>query len=198
MGAVAEYFDNIKSAVLTTLDGLRITTRHLWTQKPITVQYPEVKVEELLPERYRGFLVNEIEICTGCMVCAKDCPIDIIHIEVEKDEATKERIIYRYDIELYKCMFCGLCTEHCPTGSIHFTPRFEGATRNMGQLYHHFVDRPRPIYKNPKGAEGEPAKAEAKPAPVKTDPKPEAAKADAKPAPAKKPAPASSDEEAAS
>jgi formate hydrogenlyase subunit 6/NADH:ubiquinone oxidoreductase subunit I len=150
MSAVAAYFGNIKEAIVTTLVGLGITSRHLWTQPPSTVLYPEVPVEKLLPERYRGFLVNEVEICTGCKLCAVVCPIDVIYIEVEKDEESGTRILTRYDIDLGRCMYCGLCLEPCPTGSIHFTPQFEGATSNLGDLYRAFVDKPMPIYKNPK------------------------------------------------
>ncbi len=150
MGAVAKYFRNIADAVSTTLTGLKITTRHLWTVKPSTVLYPEVEVEKELPERYRGFLVNEVEICTGCLACARACPIDIIYIDVEKDEETKERTLTRYDIDLGKCMYCGLCLEPCPTGSIHFTPQFEGSSGYLGDLYREFVDTPLPVYKNPK------------------------------------------------
>ena len=155
MGAVAKYFSNIRDAVSTTLEGLKVTTRHLWTQPPITIQYPDVNVEATLPERYRGFLVNEVELCTGCLLCARACPIDIIYIEVERDAETKERILKRYDIDLGKCMYCGLCLEPCPTGSIHFTPRFEASTTHLGSLYHSFVEGPAlPIYKNPKAPGG--------------------------------------------
>ncbi len=182
MGAVAKYFTNIKDAVLTTVEGLKITSRHLWTEKPYTIQYPEVKVEEALPERYRGLLVNEVEICTGCKLCAKDCPIDIIYIDVEKDEDTGERMLLRYDIDLGKCMYCGLCTEHCPTGSIHFTPRFESSTRYLGDLYHSFVDTPRPIYKNPKAPKppkpaepGKPSAQAESEKPTQAEPEPPAA-----------------------
>jgi NAD(P)H-quinone oxidoreductase subunit I len=155
MGAVSSYFANIRDAVVTTLEGLKITSRHLWTQPPITIQYPDVDVEATLPERYRGFLVNEVELCTGCALCAKACPIKIIYIDVERDEATKERLIKRYDIDLGKCMYCGLCLEPCPTGSIHFTPRFEAATTNLSSLYHQFVERgAQAIYKNPKAPGG--------------------------------------------
>jgi formate hydrogenlyase subunit 6/NADH:ubiquinone oxidoreductase subunit I len=150
MGAVAKYFGNIKEAVVTTLEGLKVTGRHLWTVPPSTVLYPEVEVEKDLPERYRGYLVNEVEICTGCKLCAVVCPIDVIYIEVEKDEESGTRILTRYDIDLGRCMYCGLCLEPCPTGSIHFTPQFEGATSNLGDLYRSFVDKPMPIYKNPK------------------------------------------------
>jgi formate hydrogenlyase subunit 6/NADH:ubiquinone oxidoreductase subunit I len=151
MGAVSEYFGNIRDAVATTLTGLKITSRHLWTVQPITTEYPDVDVEAKLPPRYRGLLVNETELCTGCMLCARACPIDIIYIEVEKNEETKERFLTRYDIDLGKCMYCGLCVEPCPTGSIHFTPRFEASTGYLGDLYHRFVEgEPRPVYKNPK------------------------------------------------
>src|SRR5690349_21871329 len=33
--------------------------------------------------RYRGFLHNDIERCSGCRYCADVCPIDCIHIETE-------------------------------------------------------------------------------------------------------------------
>ncbi len=150
MSAVAQYFTNIKEAVVTTITGLKITSRHLWTVKPSTVLYPEAPVEKQLPPRYRGFLVNEVEICTGCKLCAVVCPIDVIYIDVEKDEESGLRIMSRYDIDLGRCMYCGLCLEPCPTGSIHFTPQFEGATYELGDLYRKFVKEPAPIYKNPK------------------------------------------------
>ncbi|MDP6668505.1 MAG: NADH-quinone oxidoreductase subunit I [Candidatus Krumholzibacteria bacterium] len=150
MSALARYFSNIRDSVSTTVEGLKVTTRHLWTVKPTTVLYPEVDVEASLPERYRGFLVNEVEICTGCQLCARACPIDVIYIELEKNEETKERFLTRYDIDLGRCMYCGLCVEPCPTGSIHFTPQFEGARHNLGDLYRRFIDEPLPVYKNPK------------------------------------------------
>ena len=150
MSAVAAYFGNIKEAIVTTIVGLKITSRHLWTQPPSTVQYPEVPVEKLLPERYRGFLVNEVEICTGCKLCANVCPIDVIYIDVEKDEESGVRTLTSYDIEFGRCMYWGIGLEPCPTGSIHFTPQFEGATYELGDLYRKFVAVPAPIYKNPR------------------------------------------------
>ena len=119
-------------------------------------------LSESLPERYRGFLEVDMSVCTGCLQCQRDCPIDCINIDTVKEEAG--RFITKFDIDLGKCMYCGLCVEACPvdtispgdteaTKTIRFTREFEGATSDFPELTYRFI-RPgekAPFFKPPKG-----------------------------------------------
>jgi NADH-quinone oxidoreductase chain I len=156
------YFKNIIDSATSIFEGMSITFSHL-LRKPFTIQYPdkiERPLKEMLPDRFRGFLKVDMEICTACLACMTDCPIDCIKIVTKKDEASKERLLSQFDIDMAKCMFCGLCTEPCPTGAIHFTREFERATENIEDLVFKFVPEGQMIlpYKQPKkesGASGE-------------------------------------------
>ncbi len=150
------YFGNIVEAATSIWNGMGITLSHLW-RRPTTVQYPdrvEVPVRDTLPDRYRGFLEVDMNICTACKACERDCPIDCIKIEASGKGA--DRVMTQFDIDIAKCMFCGLCTENCPTGAIQHTAEFEAASISMYNLTFRFV--PDPVkgvkpYKPEKGAE---------------------------------------------
>ena len=138
---LSQYVSNIYRSITTVFTGLHITMSHMF-REPITMQYPDrtnKPVRDLLPDRYRGFLMVDTDICTACKLCEKDCPIDCIEIIIEKNEETKQRYMTQFDIDLAKCMWCGLCTEPCPTGAIHFTPEFERATTNLRDLLFHYI-----------------------------------------------------------
>ncbi|RLB53679.1 MAG: NADH-quinone oxidoreductase subunit I [Deltaproteobacteria bacterium] len=156
MGAVSRYFSAIGRTITTLGDGLAVTFSYLF-RKPITIQYPDRlprPLSQTLPERSRGILEVDLDICTGCSMCAKQCPIDCIDITVEKQEETKQRFITRFDIDIGKCMFCGLCAEACPSGAIRHSHEFEGSVTDARRLVLHFADRARPTAKPPKkGAE---------------------------------------------
>lgn len=150
------YLKNIVETASTIFEGMSITFSHL-LRKPVTIQYPDKMprpLAEILPDRFRGFLKVDMEICTACLACMNDCPIDCILIKTKKDEtsATKERVLTQFDIDEAKCMYCGLCTEPCPTGAIHFTKEFERATEDMNDLVFKFVPEGQVIvpYKQPK------------------------------------------------
>lgn len=135
------YFNNIKTAAQTVFEGMTITFSHLF-RPPMTIQYPDrtpLPVKECLPERYRGFLHVDTEICTCCTLCETSCPIDCIVIEHGKDKEMGVRVMTRFDIDEAKCMYCGLCTEPCPTGAIAFTREFEAATTDLESLVFRFV-----------------------------------------------------------
>lgn len=154
------YFSNIIETANSVFEGMSITVSHLF-RKPVTIQYPDRiprPLKETLPERFRGFLKVDMDICTACLACMNDCPIACIKIETKKDEssATKERVLTRFDIDEAKCMYCGLCTEPCPTGAIHFTREFERATDNLDALVFRFVPEGTTIvpFKQPKKESG--------------------------------------------
>lgn len=148
-----EYISNIISSTKTIFEGMTITFSHLF-KKPATIQYPNtcVPVKETLPDRYRGFLHVNTDICTVCTLCETSCPIDCIVIEHGKDAEMGQRVMTRFDIDEAKCMYCGLCTEPCPTGAIHFTKEFEAATTDLQNLVFKFVPEGQKVipYKVPK------------------------------------------------
>jgi NADH-quinone oxidoreductase subunit I len=157
MGAAA-YFRHIKEALSTIFDGMAVTASHM-IRKPYTIQYPDriqVRVQDMLPFRYRGILDVDMEICTGCLACDRACPIDCIAMAIEKNAQTREIIISQFDIDIAKCMFCGLCSEPCPTGAIHHTTEFEGADYSLESLIRRFIAEPVVAYKPKKGPESDP------------------------------------------
>ncbi len=145
------YWQNIKSAFITTLKGLKTTFEHIInarkSNKPIsikdptyfeqnkgimTMQYPHENMP--VPDNGRYKLHNEIDDCIVCDKCAKICPVDCIEIEpiraVEEfgktSDGTPKRIYAaKFDIDMGKCCFCGLCTVVCPTESLTMTKSFD-------------------------------------------------------------------------
>ena len=151
------YFKSISTAATTIFEGMAVTFSHLF-REPITVQYPdrtERPVVDTLPARYRGFLEVQMDICTGCKRCEKNCPIDCIAIDLTKDPATKKPAMGRFDIDMAKCMYCGLCVEACKlesTGAIRHTKEFEAAASSLDHLVFRFIQDGvmQPLYKAPK------------------------------------------------
>jgi formate hydrogenlyase subunit 6/NADH:ubiquinone oxidoreductase subunit I len=144
------YFGSILSAARTTAEGMAVTLAQYF-RRPTTVQYPDrtaVPVVDSLPERYRGFLEVDMDICTACKACERDCPINVIAIDVEK--VGDQRVMTRFDIDMGKCMYCGICVESCPveaqapgdqerTKCIRMTREFEGATSDFPTLTFRFI-----------------------------------------------------------
>jgi len=159
------YFGKIAIAARTVSEGLAVTLAQFF-RRPTTVQYPDrtrVPVVDSLPERYRGFLEVDMDICTACKACERDCPINVIAIDVEK--RGNERVMTRFDIDMGKCMYCGICVESCPvpaqasgdaepTKCIRMTREFEGATSEFSSLTFRFVKPGDPVaaYRPTKGA----------------------------------------------
>lgn len=158
------YFGNVVAAARTTAEGLAITMAQYF-RRPTTVQYPDrtdVPVVDSLPERYRGFLEVDMDICTACKACERDCPINVIAIDIEK--IGDQRVMTRFDIDMGKCMYCGICVESCPieatapgdreiTKAIRMTREFEGSTSDFPSLTFRFVRPSDPVvpYKPHKG-----------------------------------------------
>lgn len=157
MNAVTAYFKNVKDAVSTTLTGMRITLRY-WVREPaITVEYPDrlgkgKTKDNIVAERFRGFLKLDASYCIGCMQCMRICPINCIRINVEK--GPEGRVLTRFDINQAKCMHCGLCVEECPSQALTFTKRFEGACFDVKELRIAHITTPVAVAKLRKDAKG--------------------------------------------
>jgi len=141
------YLKDIFETVVTIFEGLSITFSHL-VRRPMTIQYPDRigrPVQETLPKRYRGHLEVDMEICTNCKACERECPITCIAI-TDSEEPDKKRWMTQFDIDLAKCMYCGICSEVCPTGSIRHSQEFAMAR-------HFVLDSPVAPFKPAKGGE---------------------------------------------
>src|SRR5438132_3853008 len=145
------YFEAVVKSAKSVLDGMAVTFSYLF-RKPVTIEYPDrvpVPIPDTLPERYRGFLEVDMDICTACKACERDCPIQCIVIDlVKREDGT--RGMTRFDIDMGKCMYCGICVESCPTDAhgagdeegtkcIRMTREFEGATERFNTLTFRFI-----------------------------------------------------------
>ena len=72
-------------------------------KQPVTVCYPQ---EELTaPKRLRGHIVNDMDVCICCGMCARRCPAGAL--AVDRKGGT-------WAIDPYACVVCGECIESCP------------------------------------------------------------------------------------
>ncbi len=111
------------------LRAMGVTLRYFF-KKPVTVQYPDEKVQ-LYPRfrgrhelrRYEDGPNKGLERCIGCALCAAYCPTQCIYVQAAENtdgvqRSPGERYAAVYEINLLRCMFCGYCEEACPTGAI--------------------------------------------------------------------------------
>ena len=156
-------FRDILDSVTSIATGMGITFKHMG-KKPVTQHYPDERWA--LPDRFRGFVHNDVPRCTACKICAQDCPVDCIYIELEGKG--KDRKMSRYAIDYNKCIWCSLCTEHCPTNCITMSHDYDHSVYLRDSLVYEFVDDPVVPYKPPKKKKDAPAEGDdAKPATTK-------------------------------
>src|SRR6266851_1672622 len=109
--------------------GMLTTISHL-IKPPVTIQYPEERLDMPIWTRGRPRLIYEIltgELrCTACGACALACPVDVIKIE-QHPSPINGKILDRFDIDMAGCIECALCVEACPFRAITMAPDFEMA-----------------------------------------------------------------------
>ncbi len=180
--SITQWASEMVHGLRTVGTGMGITLRHLFT-KPVTMHYPDEKWT--MPEAFRGLLKVDANVCMGCELCAKACPVDCITIETKREPGRQGKVATRFEIDYQKCMYCGLCVEPCPGGAIWHSNEYENAGTSRADLV---ID-----WALPENRVASPrAKPKAKPAPKPAAPEAApAAKPDAPPTPAKAEAPPS-------
>ncbi|RLJ16871.1 oxidoreductase [bacterium endosymbiont of Escarpia laminata] len=76
---------------------------------------------------YRGFHLNDWELCIGCSSCQKVCDnaaISMIEIPGLPSDPLKGVRNQRPAIDYGRCCWCALCVDICPTGSISLSREY--------------------------------------------------------------------------
>ena len=81
-------------------------------QRPATQSYPVERTDT--PAHLRGLLHLELASCTGCGLCAMDCPANALHVTMLDRKAKRFVMDYRID----RCAFCGQCLQSCRQGAL--------------------------------------------------------------------------------
>ena len=142
------WFRNIWTSIVSVTTGMMITFRYVWAEKPVTIEYPEVR--EVLPENSRSRLFNDAENCISCLQCANACPVDCIYITATRRDKEAEKIktkdgtpirldLAQYTIDTALCMYCGLCTTVCPTQCLTHTTDYEFASYTVDNMKYDYL-----------------------------------------------------------
>ena len=129
---VKGYFLSVFDGIYTTLRGMQITAKY-WNfvfsfkplgirrERPVTMQYPEVKPD--VQVGYRGKHIYVKALCIACHICEKTCPVTCIKMDVEGKG--KAAVVKSYKVDYTKCLFCNLCSEVCPVDCLWLGTQYD-------------------------------------------------------------------------
>jgi NADH-quinone oxidoreductase subunit I len=107
------------------IKGLKTTLKAFFS-KPVTILWPYEKTE--IPDRSQGLIrlrVSQLDPpvfkCTGCGICAKNCPQHCITVVKKEDEKQPDEYTVNYGL----CMFCRICIDACPFDALEQTQEHE-------------------------------------------------------------------------
>ena len=129
---------NAIEGISAMIKGMSVTFRYLF-EKPVTIEYPEVKRKPPAMFRGRHYLrlwEDGMERCIGCHLCEIVCPAQAIYVKDApnpKDKKISKTARYSADfqINMLRCIFVGDCEEVCPVDCIVLSDEYElsGYTR---------------------------------------------------------------------
>ncbi len=133
---------SVRFPFLGLVKGMGLTFRTMIKKAPVTM-YPQEK--EIPVPRARGVISLDVDNCTVCMLCARECPDWCIYIEGHKEEQPPSKpggrpraraTLDRFDIDYSLCMYCGICVEVCPFDALHWSPEYEYSEENVSLMLH--------------------------------------------------------------
>jgi NADH-quinone oxidoreductase subunit I len=97
-------------------------------KKPVTIEYP--KVETPIEKDSRGLQYANLNKCTGCSLCAIECPSNAIEMrKLPENIKLKHNPRGLYPVINYpSCVFCYRCVTICPVNAYVTTSEYRLAT----------------------------------------------------------------------
>ncbi|NLJ35789.1 MAG: 4Fe-4S binding protein [candidate division WS1 bacterium] len=141
---------------------LRELMSHLF-RKPVTVMYPSQRLTP--PERFRGRLIWNDDLCIRCNLCVRDCPNEVLALVERPDGSVDDKGKPIRDLvgKMDRCSSCGQCEWVCPKDALRFERVFEMAqpSRENFKLYVEHNPPAAPPEAEQDGADDAPEDAEA-------------------------------------
>ncbi len=143
-----DYLNNIFETILSVSQALKITLSKYF-QPEVTISYPEER--DLLPERSRMRLYNDVDNCISCSLCAISCPVQCIYIQsVPKKEDEPilkttngmpiKQTLTQFVIDTTLCCYCGICSAVCPTDCLNHTTDYEFSQFTLEPFKYNYLD----------------------------------------------------------
>ena len=92
-------------------------------KKPVTIEYPKVKLPPT--SRLRGRQYPDLRKCIGCSLCFIDCPSNAIKMEKLPIQLPHNKRGIFPVIDYGKCVFCYQCVFICPVKAYVVTTEYE-------------------------------------------------------------------------
>lgn len=123
----------------------KVIAPYLFSQNPkfreATEEYPDFISSRLKTGSSavgRGFLYNDLKVCTGCGDCDTVCPSFAINMNSSLGDDGSVRVA-EFSIDFSKCVLCGICEEICPVNSLRHSNDYEMVSFNKNDMKYVFT-----------------------------------------------------------